>query len=355
MAALRKPPAVARVLQRVASMARRHGMFEPTSSAVVAVSGGPDSLCLLHALVRLRRLLRIEPVCFHFDHRLRPGSDADARYVRSQAQRLGIPYVLREADSKPGKGESVEAWARGVRYEALTAVVEELGGGAAAVGHTADDQAETVLLALLRGGGLEAIAGMSPVSRPIVRPLLETTREEAEAFCRALRLRPRQDPMNEDPSYMRVALRRRVIPSLERSIGRNVRETLARTADLLRLDAELLDQLAAVAFLTVAETDGQDSLVRTGPLAMLPPSLAGRVVRRVLLEQGILPEASHVEAVVELAGARPGTAISLPGSLKAKRERGYVRVSRPSPGPRPSGHAPRRARARRGDSDGRSS
>jgi tRNA(Ile)-lysidine synthase len=340
VAALPKPPAVARVLQQVASMARRHSMFEPASSAVVAVSGGPDSLCLLHSLVRLKRLLRIEPVCFHFDHRLRPGSDADARYVRSQAQRLGIPCLLREADSKPGKGESVEAWARAVRYEALTAVVEEL-GGTAAVGHTADDQAETVLLALLRGGGLEAIAGMSPVSRPIVRPLLETTREETEAFCRALRLRPRQDPMNEDPSYMRVALRRRVIPTLEQSLGRNVRETLARTADLLRLDAEFLDQLATVAFPTVAETDGQDSLVRTGPLAMLPPSLAGRVVRRVLLEQGILPEASHVEAVVELGGARPGTAISLPGSLKAKRERGYVRVSRPSPGPRPSGHVPR--------------
>jgi tRNA(Ile)-lysidine synthase len=335
-------------------MARRHGMFEAKSRVVVAVSGGPDSLCLLHSLVRLKRLLRIEPVCFHFDHRLRRGSDADARYVRSQAQRLGVPYMVREADSKPRKGESVEAWARGVRYEALSAVVEELGGGVAAVGHTADDQAETVLLALLRGGGLEAIAGMSPLGRPIVRPLLETTREDTVAFCRALRLRPRRDPMNEDPSFMRVALRLRVIPSLERHLGRNVRETLARTADLLRLDAEFLDQLSMAAFPAVAETDGQDSLLRTGPLAMLPPPLAGRVVRRVLLEQGILPEAGHVEAVVQLAAARPGTTISLPASLKAKRERGYVRVSRPSPGPRPSGRASRRARARRGNSDGRS-
>src|SRR5439155_10648600 len=157
-----------------------------------------------------------------------------------------------------GGGEAVEEWARAVRYEALGGGLEELGGGAAAVGHTADDQAETVMIALLRGGGLEAIAGMSPVGRPIVRPLLETTREETVAFCRALRLRPRRDPMNEDPSFMRVALRLRVIPGLERHLGRNVRETLARTADLLRLDAEFLDQLSTVAFPAVADTDGQE-------------------------------------------------------------------------------------------------
>jgi tRNA(Ile)-lysidine synthase len=329
-------------------------MFEPASPVVVAVSGGPDSLCLLHSLVRLRRLLRIEPLCFHFDHGLRRGSDADARYVRSQAERLGVAFILRAAASKPGKGESVEAWARAVRYEALTAVLEEVDGGAAALGHTADDQAETVLLALLRGGGLEAVAGMSPVNRPIVRPLLDTTREETVAFCRALRLRPRNDPMNEDTSYMRVALRRLVIPALEKSLDRNVRGTLARTAGLLRRDAEFLDQLAAAAYPAVVEVDGEVMLLRADPLGELAAPLAGRVVRRVLLEQGVLPEARHVEAVAELVSARPGTTISLPGSLKAKRVRGYVRVSRPSPRLRPSGRPPRRARVRRGDPDGSS-
>jgi len=329
-------------------------MFESASRVVVGVSGGPDSLCLLHSLVRLRRLLRIEPVCFHFDHRLRRGSDADARYVRSQAERLGVAFILRAADSKAGKGESVEAWARAARYEALTTVLEELDGGGAAVGHTADDQAETVLLALVRGGGLEAIAGMSPVNRPIVRPLLETTREETTAFCRALRLRPRKDPMNEDPGYMRVALRRRVIPALEKSLGRNIRETLARTAGLLKMDADFLDRLATAAYPAVVDADGEETLLRAGPLEELAPPLAGRVVRRVLLEQGVLPEARHVAAVAGLATARPGTTISLPGSLMAKRVRGYVRVSRPSPRLRPSGRAPRRARTRRGDPDGRS-
>ena len=204
-------------------------MFDPGGRVIVACSGGPDSICLLHALVRLRRLFRMELACFHFDHGLRQASRREAAYVRGQAERLEIPFYERRAESKPGRGESVEAWARTVRYGALLELADEL-GAVAATGHTADDQAETVLLALLRGGGLEALTGMSPEARPIVRPLLETTREETEAFCRALRLRPRRDPMNKDPSYMRVAIRTRVIPHVERALGRGVRSTVIRSA-----------------------------------------------------------------------------------------------------------------------------
>src|SRR5690348_14720045 len=141
-----RPPAVARVLQRVVAFARTHQLFEPGRPVVVAVSGGADSLCLLHSLVQVRRLLRVHPVCFHFDHRLRSDSGADARYVRGQAERLGVPFVLRMAEGARARGESPEAWARTVRYEALFRVVEETEASAAAVGHTADDQAETVLL-----------------------------------------------------------------------------------------------------------------------------------------------------------------------------------------------------------------
>jgi tRNA(Ile)-lysidine synthase len=201
------------------------------------------------------------------------------------------------------------------------------------VAHTADDQAETVLLAILRGAGLTAAAAMKPVNRPIVRPMLEVTREETTAFCRALRLRPRRDPMNEDPAFMRVALRRRVIPILEEALGRGVRDSLARTADLLRVDAEFLEELAAAAEPEVVVGDGDDSLLLVSALAELPPALAGRVVRRALLSQRLVPEAGHVASVLGLASARPGASVSLPASLKAKRERGYVRLSRPSPGP----------------------
>jgi tRNA(Ile)-lysidine synthase len=332
--ALPRPPAVGRVIERVTATARRHRMFDPGSRVLVAVSGGPDSLCLLHTVVRLRRLLKIDPVCFHFDHGLRKGTKDDAAYVRRQATRLGVPFFLRRTTSSPARGDSIEAWARTVRYEALTNLLEELGGGVAALGHTADDQAETVLLALLRGGGLQAIGGMKPVSGSIVRPLLETTREETETFCRSLGLRPRRDPMNEDPAFMRVGIRTRVIPQLEAALGRNLRSTLARTAVLLRQDAEFLDQLAEAARSEVLSDSGADTaLLRADRLGALPLPLAGRIVRRALLDLGCLPEAGHVEAVMGLAPARPGRSISLPGGLLARREREYVRLSRPSPRP----------------------
>src|SRR6266496_5609841 len=134
-AGLPRPPAVARVLQKVTAAARRHRMFEPGSRVIVAVSGGPDSICLLHSLVRLERLFRIEVTGFHFDHRLRPDSPRDAGYVDGQCRKLGVPFVLRQAQSRPRRGESIEAWARTVRYQALTDLLEELGGGVVAVAH----------------------------------------------------------------------------------------------------------------------------------------------------------------------------------------------------------------------------
>ena len=315
---------------------------------MVAVSGGQDSTCLLHSLHRLRRLLKLELVCFHFDHRLRPGSGSDADYVRAQARRLRIPFVSRAAGSSPARGESVEAWARIVRYEALREVVEERGAAAAVVGHTADDQAETVLLALLRGGGLEAVSGMRPVSRPLVRPLLNTTRDDTGAFCRALGLRPRRDPMNEDLSFMRVAIRNKVIPALEEVLGRGVRATLARTAALLQEDADLLQGMADEAEAGLVRAGSNEARLKAAALLSLPGPLAGRILRRAILALGVLPESGHVTAVMDLAGGRPGRRLALPAGLEAIRDREYVRLSRPSPEATPGdGRPPRGAPAPR--------
>jgi tRNA(Ile)-lysidine synthase len=319
-------------------------MFEPGQLVMVACSGGPDSTCLIHALHRLRRLFRVRLVAFHFDHRLRPDSAEDAEYVRRQAERLGVPAVVREAADRPARGQSVEAWARLARYGALTQAAADEGAHVAALGHTADDQAETVLLALVRGGGLEALAGMPavgsvpPLGLPAVRPLLETAREEVEAFCRALRLRPREDPMNRDPRFLRARIRHEVLPLLEERLDRGVRGALARTADLVRADAQHLEALADAAARGAVTVGESEIRLHVGALAALPEPVAARVVQRALrLAAAAAGEwssdvaASHVRAVLDLARGRPGRTADLPAPLKARREREYVRLSRASP------------------------
>jgi len=215
-----------------------------------------------------------------------------------------------------------------------------------------DDQAETVLLALLRGGGLESLTAMDPVNPPVVRPLLTTLREETEAFCRALRLRPRRDPMNEDPRYMRVVVRREVIPVLEERLGRNVRTALVRTAALLRRDSDHLQRLADEATREILEPAGThrstERRLRLGPLREAPAPIAARVIRGALLDLGVVPEAAHVAAVLDLASARKGARVSLPQELIARREREYVRLLRPSPRGQASAEAPARDRRRPG-------
>jgi tRNA(Ile)-lysidine synthase len=340
----RGPAPVARVLQQVTATVRRHAMFEPGDLVLVACSGGPDSMCLLHALHRLRRLFRIRLAVFHFDHRLRPDSADDARYTARQAKRLGLPFHLREAHDAPREGQSPEAWARLARYAALHSAAEEAGATRAALGHTLDDQAETVLLGLLRGGGLDAVAGMPsvgslpPIGFPAVRPLIEVSRRDTEAFCRALRLRPRRDPMNTDRRYLRARMRHDVLPLLEERVDRGIRATVARTAENVRADADYLDSAASAAAREVIAV-GEDEVRLDAPVLQgLPEPIAARVVREALRVAAASSgewwsdvRAAHVRAIMELAG-RPGARrVDLPDGLLAARTKGYVRISRASP------------------------
>ncbi|HEX2025494.1 MAG TPA: tRNA lysidine(34) synthetase TilS [Actinomycetota bacterium] len=339
-----RPPAVARVLERVTRTARQNDLFQRAETVMVACSGGPDSTCLLLALHRLRRLLRIRLAAFHFDHRLRTGSERDAAYVERQARALRVPFVFRRATGSPPRGESVEAWARAARYAALTSAATDAGAQRVALGHTLDDQAETVLLGLIRGGGLESITGMSPagsippIGFPAARPLLEVTRAEVVAFNRALRLRPREDPSNRDRRFLRNRIRHDVLPLLERRLDRGLRATLARTAEHLRGDAALLDSMASDAARRVVDLRGEEVRIDARALADLPGPIAARVVRQALRVAGAMagdwePDAgaAHVDGILDLATGRPGRRLDLPGDLEASRLREYVRVSRPSP------------------------
>jgi tRNA(Ile)-lysidine synthase len=306
-------------------------MFLPGDTVLVAVSGGPDSVCLAYSLHGLRRLLRVRLEILHVDHRLRASSTEDAAYVRRLAERLRVPFHLWTAEGGPARGDSVEAWARAQRHHAFADVRRETGARRVALAHTSDDQAETVLLAVLGGRGLEAVSGMKPVTGPFVRPLLEVGRDEVEAFCRSLHLRPRRDPTNEDPRFLRNALRLRGIPALERALRRPVREPLARTAALLREDADELARRALAAADDVVEETADGVDLDVSRLRVLPGAIAGRVVRLALLRCSVVATSDDVAGILDLVSGRPGRRRDLSQGLKAVRGREYVSVSRTSP------------------------
>jgi tRNA(Ile)-lysidine synthase len=336
----RRPPAVARVLERVTKTAREHQMFEPGDLVLVSCSGGPDSVCLLYSLWYLRRLFKIRLAVFHFDHKLRPDSAKDAAYVRRLSERLRIPFHLRTAEDEPKKGRSVEAWATVARRNASVQVRNDIDAWSNAEGHTLDDQAETVLLNLIRGSGLEGLTGIDSGRRPhtrLVQPLIDVERVDVEAFCRALRLRPRRDPMNEDRRYLRAAIRHEVMPLLERATGRGVKRSIARSADLLRGDRNELFAATTTAYQDVVDGErSKDVRVHAEKLLELPVPVASRVIRlaayNLLSTDWAAPWTKDaIEAVLDLAKGRRGRRRDLPEGLKALREKEYVRVSRASP------------------------
>jgi tRNA(Ile)-lysidine synthase len=338
---MRRPPAVARVLERVTRTAREHEMFAPGDLVLASVSGGPDSVCLLYSLWHLRRLFRIRLEAFHFDHRLRPHSEKDGVYVGRLAERLRLPFHLGAAQDAPAKGLSVEAWATVARMNAANDVRRAIGARTIAEGHTLDDQVETVLMNLIRGGGLEAVAGIWPGGTrhgrsAFAQPLLDVERAEVEAFCRALHLRPRLDPTNRDTKHLRNAIRLRVIPEIERATGREVKRPIARSADLLREDRWELDASAVRASKpVVSEPEGELRFDVDGLLA-LPEPIATRVVRlalyRLMGSEDAAPWTREaVDSILDLARGRHGRRRDLPNGSTARREREYVSLSRTSP------------------------
>ena len=338
---MRRPPAVARVLERVTRTAREHEMFRPGDMVLVACSGGPDSTCLLYSMHFLRRLFKIRLEVFHFDHGLRPGSEKDADYTRRLAARLKLPFHVRVAGDRPRKGDSVEAWAAVARGNAANDVRTAIGARTVAEGHTLDDQAETVLLNLIRGGGLDAITGIWPGGEKqgysaLAQPLLDVERDGVEAFCRALHLRPRRDATNDDRRYLRNAIRLDAIPAIELATGRQVKRPIARSADLLRQDRMELYASAIHAMSRVVSGPPEDLRFEVSALRALPVPIASRVVRlalyRIMEREDVAPWTREaVESVLDLAAGRPGRRRDLPNGSTARREREYVSVSRTSP------------------------
>lgn len=289
---------------------------------VVACSGGPDSLALLALAVDAG----LDPIAVHIDHGLRVGSDREVQLVAGAAAHLGARvHAERVAVTT---GPNLEARARDARYAALERARAALGASAILVGHTADDQAETVLLNLLRGSATAGLGGMPGRRDRIVRPLLALRRADTAALCARLGLSPFEDPMNADRAFLRVRLRREIIPALERAAGRDLVAVLARQAEVLRTESDFLDGLARAVW------PPGDGTAPAAPLAAMPAVLARRAVRCWLGPPP--PSLDEVERVLTVAGGE-ARATELAGGRRVRRSRGLLHAEPSGPVTRPDG------------------
>ena len=328
------------LLDQVSAFVAEHELWAPGVTLVVAVSGGPDSLCLLHLLKRLAPAQKLELHVAHLDHALRPESVADADFVRDIADAWRIPCTAERRpvrDILPVYG-GVEAAARAVRYGFLRDTALTVGAAAVVTGHTADDQAETVIQRLLRGAGPGGLAGMrpwlpfeqwrgigavlapgalaaSPLQPGLARPLLGVSRSAIEAYCAEHALQPRHDPSNQSPEYLRNRVRGYIIPLLK-SYNSNIVGALGRTARICAEEDALLSELLDRAWPALAHVGSGRVELKRVAFGELHRALQRRALRQavVLVAPGIELGAEHLDRMLRLASRVRGR-LQLPGGL----------------------------------------
>jgi tRNA(Ile)-lysidine synthase len=322
------PPAVATVRSAVrASLAR----LTPGGLVLAACSGGPDSLALAAALAFVAPRAGLRAGAVTVDHGLQEGSADRAATLAVTLRGLGLDPVRSVAVTVSGPG-GPEAAARTVRYAALEEAAADLDAVAVLLGHTLDDQAETVLLGLARGSGARSLAGMPPRRGIFLRPLLGVRRHATAGVCEALGLSPWADPHNADRRFARVRVRLDALPALEAALGPGVAEALARTAGQLRDDAEVLEKIAsderAVGSTGMSDNALGDNNVSADSLAGLPGAVRSRVLRSAALAAGCPAgalTAAHVTRIEELVTNWHGQRwIDLPGGVRATRRSGQL-------------------------------
>ena len=278
----------------------------PDAVVLVALSGGPDSLALAAGLAFEAPRAGLLAGAVIVDHGLQEGSEVVAETAAAQARELGLdPVIIRRVKVVPSAGP--EADARTARYDALDSVAKELGAVAILLGHTLDDQAETVLLGLTRGSGATSLAGMRDINGIYRRPLLGIRRAQTVAACEDQGLTPWNDPHNQDSSYTRVRIRHEIMPVLENQLGPGVVEALARTAEQFKQDTFVLDQMAAEIMPTVftpvlgETTQSVQATLDVTALTGLPLAILNRVIRRAALDVfGSSLSSVHTNAVARL-------------------------------------------------------
>lgn len=315
------------LIETVKKTVASYGMLQRGDTVVAAVSGGPDSVCLLTALRGLAPEYGLALHVAHLDHMFRgEGSARDAGFVADLAARLNIPATVERSDVPAycaARGLGAQAGAREVRYAFLNRVADEIGAQRIAVGHTATDQAETVLMRLLRGAGTEGLSGIPPVRDRIIRPLIRVTRDEVLEHLRDAGLAFVTDPTNLTPACTRNRVRIELLPLLGRWNPRIV-ETLAREAEILRDEDSALTELLAGKTSGMVTEDEAAVRVARGAFLALGSALRRRALRlavaRLRNDAPALSSVQTEEALAFMLAAESGRSLRLPAGLELLRE-----------------------------------
>ncbi len=331
------------MLTKVRAWIQRQRVISPGDRIVAACSGGPDSLALVHILSRLAPELELTLVVAHVDHMFRGAeSEADAVFVGEFCAGLGLTFYHTALDVPAyieSSGRSPQDAARILRYRYLRQVAERLGGAKIATGHHRDDQAETVLLNLLRGAGSAGLSGMKPADGDIIRPLLEVTRDEIEAYCAQHGLEPRLDSSNLSLDYLRNYLRLKLMPLLRERVNANIAETLCRTARLVGDEHDFLAEQACCLSPDVVRQEDAGVLIDCERLNCLHIALRREIFRQAIAKKrGNLTGITflHVERLLELSiNGAVGSIVELPGGIVARRGYDLVIIETPTVLPPP--------------------
>ena len=315
--------------QQVLGFIKQNNLLSASEKLVVAVSGGADSVCLLHILASLQKRLKLKLHLAHLNHQLRDAeSEADADYVSDLARKLDIPATIERRDVKGYQRKqrlSLEEAAREVRYRFLTEVAGAVSAQAVAVGHTRDDHIETILMHLIRGAGTRGMRGLQPStewpskagSLTVIRPLLGVSHQETENYCRQHRLAPRLDASNLSLSPLRNSIRQQLLPLLE-SYNPSIAEALLRTGRIAGDDIDFLDKETARLWGEIARQEGEVIILDRKELDRLPPTLQRYLLRASaerLLGSAKDIEMRHIEEMMTVLGKPAGKRLSLPGGL----------------------------------------
>lgn len=273
-------------LERVSETIRRHGMLRGGETVLVGVSGGPDSVCLLHSLLTLAPSLSLALQVLHVHHGLRPEADAEADFVADLGRAWNVPVAVERVHPAGAGRLSPEAQARRVRYAAFREWAARLGASRVAVGHTADDQAETVLMRLLEGAGPRGLGGIPPVRGIFIRPLIELPRSTILRELERLGHSWIEDPSNRNPKFLRNRIRHDLLPLLAGSYNPRIVEALCRVGALSRDLAADLEGVAQQELDRLAIDDDAGLIVPLDPLRALPPGVAVALLRLALARLG---------------------------------------------------------------------